>query len=199
MAAIRWFFQSVLMLTLFIFLSGCDQFLPQIIASPTPTSSATVAPTWTATTSPTEDATATPTITPTATYFLLPTATYTPVGMPTATLPPTPTVASVKPNARAKFYGEFSNNGAIKFETNERGEIVNYLMVRFRCFGKDQILDLRAAGLKIVNGSFSYGTGGGIVWGRFTRPDAVTGTFSIEMAQGKNVCSVNSNWSASQQ
>lgn len=199
MALIRRSFQSMVMFILIIFTSGCDQFLPQLIASPTPTSSATLAPTSTVTTSPTEDATATSTITPTATYFLLPTATHTPVGMPTATLPPTPTVASVKPNARAKFYGEFSNNGAIKFETNERGEIVNNLMVRFRCFGRNQILDLRAAGLKIVNGSFSYGTGGGIIWGRFTRPDSVTGSFNIEMAEGKNVCSVSSNWTATQQ
>jgi len=190
------FGQSILPLSLSIFLIGCSQILPKEIPSPTATPSLT--PTATHTATQTTIPTVTYTITPSPTATIPPTSTSLPTisGTYTATVAPTQSVGYIQPRASAKFKGNF-DGGVIVFNINPQGDRVTNLRIGYLCFGKQFELNLSRVSLKISNSTFAIGSDEFYVQGQFTSPTTAKGVFNIALTKGDKTCKYKYvGWSA---
>ena len=185
------FSQKVLPLSLTILLMGCSQILPNFIPSPTAIPSLT--PTATHTATLTSIPTATFTVTPISTNTSLPTAAFTSTlsGTPTNTVAPTQSIGFIKPVPLAKFRGNF-DGGKIVFSISAEGDRVANLRIGYMCFGKEYEINYARVSMKIVNSSFSTGSGDVYVQGKFSSPTTAKGIFNVVLTEGDKTCKYKS-------
>ena len=197
MNSFRFFCQKIFPLSITVFLMGCNQILPYFIPSPTPIP--TLTPTATHTATLTTIPTATFTVTPIPTNTSLPTAAFTSTlsGTPINTVAPTQSVGYIKPLPNAKFRGNFKG-GKIVFTINSEGDRVANLRIGYMCFGKEYEINYARVSMKIVNSSFSTGSGDVYVQGKFSSPTTAKGIFNVVLTEGDKTCKYKSvYWDAS--